>query len=108
MNIKIRQFGGDNDCAAVDIVQGRLHLERCDIESAGLAGIAVHGAEADPVIRNNRISGCLESGIVVFDHARGTLEENDLTENKSFGVVISDGANPVLRSNRITAMGRAG
>jgi parallel beta-helix repeat protein len=37
----------------------------------------------------------------VFDRARGTLENNDITENKAFGVVIRDGANPVLRSNLI-------
>jgi parallel beta-helix repeat protein len=100
VNITLRQLGG-GDYFAVDIVQGRLNIEGCHIESVSLAGISVHGTEADPVIRNNRIRGCLKSGVVMFDHARGTLEENDIAENNGFGVVIRDGANPVLRSNNI-------
>jgi parallel beta-helix repeat protein len=100
VNITLRQRGGGN-YSAVDIAQGRLHLEDCHIESDSLAGIAVHGTKTDPVIRNNRISRCLKSGVVVFDGARATLEKNDIAENNAFGVVIRDGANPVLRSNLI-------
>jgi F-box protein 11 len=92
---------GRGDHFAVDVGQGRLTLESCRIESDSLAGIAIHGSEAAPIVRNNVIHRCLKSAIVVFDHAQGTLEENDISDNDAFGVVIQGDANPVLRANRI-------
>lgn len=99
-NITLRQFGG-GDYFAVDIGQGRLRLENCRIESDSLAGIAIHGGGADPIIRNSLIHRCRQSGVIVFDSGRGTLEENDITDNAVCGVVIRDGGNPVIRGNQI-------
>lgn len=99
-NITLRQFGG-GDYFAVDIGQGRLTLENCRIESDSLAGIAIHGGGADPIIRNSLIHRCRQSGVVVFDSGRGTLEENDIADNDVCGVVIRDGGNPVIRGNQI-------
>jgi len=99
-NLTLRQFGG-GDYFAVDIGQGRLTLENCRIESNSLAGIAIHGDGADPIIRNNLIHRCRQSGVVVFDNGRGTLEENDIADNAVCGVVIRAGGNPVLRGNQI-------
>jgi F-box protein 11 len=99
-NITLRQVGG-GDYFAVDISQGRLTVENCRVESDSLAGIAIHGGGTDPIIRNNVIHRCRQSGVVVFDSARGTLDENDISDNDVCGVVIRDGANPVLRGNQI-------
>lgn len=99
-NLTLRQFGA-GDYFAVDIGQGRLTLENCWIESDSLAGIAIHGDGADPIIRNNVIHRCGQSGVVVFDNGRGTLVENDIADNAVCGVVIRDGGNPVLRGNQI-------
>jgi F-box protein 11 len=99
-NVSFRQLGG-GDYFAVDITQGRLTLERCRIESASLAGIAIHGAETDPIVRNCTVQRCLQSGIVVFEQARGTLEENDVADNNMLGILIRDGASPVLRGNQV-------
>jgi parallel beta-helix repeat protein len=99
-NVTFRQLGG-GDYFAVDITQGRLTLERCRIESASLAGIAIHGAEAEPIVRNSTIHRCRQSGVIVFDRARGTLEENDVANNSIFGILIRDGASPVLRGNQV-------
>ena len=99
-NLTLRQFGG-GDFFAVDIGQGRLTLENCRIESDSLAGIAIHGDGADPIIRNNLIHRCRQSGVVVFDNGRGTLEENDIADNAVCGVVIRAGGNPVVRGNQI-------
>jgi F-box protein 11 len=99
-NITLRQFGG-GDYFAVDIGQGRLTLENCRIESDSLAGIAIHGSGADPIIRNNLIRRCRQSGVVVFDSGLGTLEENDIADNAVCGIVIRDAGNPVLRGNQI-------
>jgi F-box protein 11 len=99
-NITLRQLGG-GDYFAVDVSQGRLTLENCRIQSDSLAGIAVHGSGADPIIRNNVIHRCRQSGIVVFESGRGTFEENDIANNDVCGVVIRDGGNPALRGNQI-------
>ena len=99
-NITLRQLGG-GDYFAVDIGQGRLTLENCLIESDSLAGLAIHGGGADPIIRNNLIHRCRQSGVVVFDSGRGTLEGNDIADNAVCGVVIRDAGNPVLRGNQI-------
>jgi parallel beta-helix repeat protein len=99
-NLALKQLGG-GDYFAVDVGQGRLTLEGCHIESASLAGVAIHGAEAEPILRNNRIQRCVQSGVIVFDSARGQLEENDIASNRAFGIVVRGGAAPVLRGNRV-------
>jgi parallel beta-helix repeat protein len=99
-NLTFKQRGG-GDYFAVDIAQGRLTLEGCRIESASLAGVAVHGAETAPIIRNNQIRRCGQSGVVVFDGASGWLEENEIVHNGAFGVLVRDVSAPVLRGNQI-------
>ena len=99
-NLSFKQRGG-GDYFAIDISQGRLTLEGCYIESASLAGVAVHGAETAPIVRNNRIRRCGQSGVVVFDGATGWLEENEIVGNGAFGVLVRGGSTPVLRSNEI-------
>ena len=106
-HVTLRQLGG-GDYFAVDIGQGRLTLEGCRIESASLAGIAIHGGGADPIVRNNQIRRCRQSGIVVFDSARGTIEENNVHDNDAWGIVIRDGSSPLLRGNQIHDNGHGG
>jgi parallel beta-helix repeat protein len=104
----LRGGGHDGTWSAVDIAQGHLVLEECCIESEGFAGIAIHGPNAVPEIRGNRIRNCRQSGVIVFDHALGTLEDNDVSHNKVHGVVLREGAHPVLRKNHIHHNQRVG
>jgi len=97
-NITIRQEGGER--YAIDIGQGRLQVEDCDISSQGLSSIAVHGS-ADPVIRRNRIHDGKEAGLYIYDGARGTYEDNDVFANGKCEFAVSAGADPVVRRNRI-------
>ncbi len=89
---------------AVDIAQGRLHLEDCDITSDALACVGVHGG-ASPRIRTNRIHDGHSGGIFVYEQARGTIEDNEIFGNTHAGVVIKEGAEPILRRNRINRNG---
>ena len=98
-NLSLRQMGG-GDFYGVDIAQGRLELEGCDITSQSYACIAIHGG-ADPRLRRNRIHDGKERGIVVHDDGQGTLEDNDIFGNYLSGVHIKSGGNPTLRRNRI-------
>ena len=86
------------DC--VDIAQGRLILEDCDITSPGNDGVSIHGG-AEPLILRNRIHRCGEAGIHVFEDGKGTIEDNDISGNALDGVVVADGGNPNVRRNRI-------
>ena len=98
-NLTLRQ-GGGGKWYGVDIVQGRLDLENCDISSESLECVAIHGG-ADPRLRRNRIHDGKKGGVLIYDNGRGTLEDNDIFANASAGVWILIGADPILRRNRI-------
>jgi F-box protein 11 len=99
-NLTLRQAGGDGGWCGVDITQGRLDLEGCDISSRGVAGVAIRNG-ADPRLRRNRIHDGKESGVLVQDDGMGTLEDNDIFANTYSNVEIRTGGNPVLRRNQI-------
>ncbi len=98
-NLTLRQTGG-GDWYCVDIAQGRLDLEGCDISSQSLACVAIRGG-ADPRLRRNRIHDGKASGVFVYENGQGTLEDNDIFANANAGVAIMEGGNPTLRRNRI-------
>ncbi len=99
VNLTLRQEGGGN-WYCVDIAQGRLDLEDCDITSDSLACVGIHGG-ADPRLRRNRIHDGKQGGVFVWENGRGTLEDNEIFGNAYSGVQIKEGGDPVLRRNRI-------
>ncbi len=98
-NLSLRQVGG-GDWYCINIAQGRLDVEACDITSRSRACIAIHGG-ADPRLRRNRIHDGKQSGVYVYDNGQGTLEDNEIFGNTLSGVEIRSGADPTLRRNRI-------
>jgi len=98
-NLTLRQMGGA-DWFSVNIAQGRLELEDCDIMCQSLSGVGIHGS-ADPRLRRNQIHDSKQGGVKVYQEAQGTLEDNDIFGNTFVGVSISDGADPTFRRNRI-------
>ena len=106
VNLTLEQIG-DGDWFGVDIPQGRLELEGCDISSQGSSCVAVHGG-ADPRIRRNQIHGGKATGIIIYDNAQGTLEDNEIFGTALAGVAITNGGNPTLRKNRIHDCEREG
>jgi F-box protein 11 len=99
-NLTLRQCGGRGDWFGVDIAQGRLDLEGCDISSQSLACIAIRNG-ADPRLRRNKIHDGRQGGIYVYGGGLGTLEDNDITANTYAGVEIKASGNPTLRRNKI-------
>ena len=99
-NLTLRQAGGEGEWFGVDITQGRLDLEGCDISSQSLSCVGIHGG-ADPRLRRNKIHNGKTSGVVVYDSGLGTLEDNEITGNALSGVEIKTGGNPALRRNQI-------
>jgi F-box protein 11 len=98
-NLTLRQMGGDGYWFGVDIAQGRLELDGCDITSQSLSCVVIH-SDADPRLRRNRIHDCEAGGVFVYDNGQGVLEDNEIFRN-TCGVSISTGGNPTLRRNHI-------
>jgi parallel beta-helix repeat protein len=106
-NLTLRQAGGRGGWFGVDITQGRLDLEGCDISSQSLACVAIRNG-ADPRLRRNQIHDGKQAGVLVQENGMGTLEDNDIAANASVGVEIRAGGNPTLRRNQIHDGKRAG
>ena len=102
VNLTLRQIDKKDNASffCVDIVQGRLELEECDIVSQSLSAVGIHGG-ADPRLRRNQIHDSQEGGVKVYESAQGTIEDNDIFGNAMTGVTISEAANPTFRRNRI-------
>lgn len=100
--------GMDEGFFAVDIPQGRLTLEDCDITSASLSCVGVHNDTTNPVIRRCRIHTSADSGIYIFNAAAGTVEECDIFNHTNAGVAVTERAKPTLRHCRVYAGKHAG
>jgi parallel beta-helix repeat protein len=105
-NLTLYQAGGGK-WFGVNITQGRLELEDCNISSQSLTCVAIHGS-ADPTLRRNLIYDSNSAGVLVSKCGKGTLEHNDIFDNAGVGVEIRDGCNPILRRNRISKNGSHG
>jgi len=99
-NLTLRQIGGEGNWFGVDIAQGRLTVEDCDISCQSHACVAIHGG-ADPRLRRNKIHDGEKSGVFVLDNGQGIIEENDIFGNTLSGVEIKEGSNPTLRRNKV-------
>jgi predicted Zn finger-like uncharacterized protein len=86
---------------AVDIAQGVLVLQDCEVSSAALACVGIHGAGTAPFIYHCTIQGGKEGGVAFYQGAKGTLEDCEVFDHQLSGVDISDGAGPVVRNCRI-------
>jgi parallel beta-helix repeat protein len=98
-NLTLEQMGGGN-WFCVDITQGALKLEGCNITSQGSACVSIHN-NANPIIKHNLIHGCRQSGILIFDNGKGILEHNEIYENAYAGIEIKTLGDPILRHNII-------
>jgi hypothetical protein len=99
---------GKNDRYAVDVPQGQLILEDCDVTSEGLACLAVHGGGANPVVRNCRLHGGASAGVLVYDRGEGEFESCEIFENALAGVEVRRGGKPLLRRCKVHDCGQAG
>lgn len=86
---------------AVDVPHGELTLENCDISSDSLSCVAIHGANANPFLKNCSIHDGADSGIYIFDNARASIENCDVYHNANVNLAITQGANPAVKNCRI-------
>jgi hypothetical protein len=93
---------------AVDVPRGRLLLEGCDVSSDSLACVAVHGASADPTLRDCLIHGGAQGGVMAWDGARGTVECCEIFGHAFAGVEIKGGADLLVRRCRVHTGAQSG
>ena len=101
LTLRGRAGGGGEGFFAVDIPQGRLLLEDCDISSETLSCVGIHNPMADPVIRRCAIHSGADSGIYVFESAAGTIEDCDIHGNANVNVAVTQQSRPAIRACRI-------
>ncbi|MBP7070331.1 MAG: right-handed parallel beta-helix repeat-containing protein [Methanothrix sp.] len=98
-NLVLQQIGGGN-FYGVDIQQGLLEIEGCDITSNSLSCVAIHG-KAFPKLRGNKIHDGESAGIFVYENGQGLIEDNEIFGNANAGISIKEAGNPTVRRNRI-------
>lgn len=80
---------------------GVLVLEECVVSSASGHCVVIKGADSCGYILHNEVHGAKGVGVLVCDHARGLVEDNDISDNSRAGVAILSGGNPIVRLNSI-------
>ncbi|MEN8221289.1 MAG: right-handed parallel beta-helix repeat-containing protein [Pseudomonadota bacterium] len=87
---------------AVDIPQGKLSLEYCDITSDSLACVGIHGDEAVGILSHCQIYDSKKgSGVFVCKQGTGQIENCDIFGNTEAGIEIREGSNPIVKDCRI-------
>ncbi len=93
---------------AVDIPQGCLVLEDCDITSDSLSCIGIHGLTAKPRISRCKIHDGKQSGIFIYKGGQGIIENCNISGNRYSGIAIKDKGNPKIISCNIHNGGERG
>lgn len=101
LSIRGRASQEGQEYGAIDIPQGRLVLEDCDISSDSRACISISGSKANPIIWRCQIHDGKQVGILVSDRGQGILEECDIFSNNFAGVEIRQIGNPIIRQCKI-------
>ncbi|NJO94598.1 MAG: hypothetical protein HC820_10205 [Hydrococcus sp. RM1_1_31] len=101
LTIRNRTKSEGNAYHAVDISQGQLILEDCDITSDSLACIAVHSHLADPIIRRCKIHHGKQGGILFYQGSKGLIEDCDICNHPYLAIAIRTLANPTIRRCQI-------
>ena len=102
-NLTLRRQDENYTQFGIDIVQGCLEVNGCDIASKNRACIAVHGNAYPRIISNKIHDGMF--GVAVFENGQGLIEDNDIYNNNVAGINIQEGGNPIVRKNRINKNG---
>ena len=85
----------------------RIELRYCDISSRSGSGVGVEGGAVDVV--GCRVHDCKNHGLAYLGpRARGTVERSSVEACRLNGVLVRDGAAPLLQSNRFNANLRYG
>lgn len=86
---------------AVEIPMGCLKLIDCDITSTIGACVAISGRQTHPEIQGCWLHDAGASGIFIEEHARGIIENCDISGNEYPNISIKPYANPLIKNCKI-------
>lgn len=98
-------YGGAGSALTVDQASGEFQGNEIH---GGAKSAVILRAQADPLLRENRISGGDSVGILATAGARGRIEANGISTPLGSGIEVRDGADPQVLGNRIEGAGEAG
>jgi parallel beta-helix repeat protein len=101
LTLEGRGKAGGRAFFAVDVPFGALVLENCRISSDTLSCVAIHGANANPFLKNCSVHDGADSGIYIFDNARASIQDCDVYRSANVNLAITQGANPTVKNCRI-------
>jgi len=91
----------ENGCA-VNILQGKLRLENCDITSDSYSCIEINGSEAEGIVSYCQIHNSKKgAGVYVTENGTGQIENCEIFRNAYAGIEIRKGGNPVVQHCQI-------
>ena len=85
----------------VDIAEGRVTMQDCDVTSDSLACIAIHGRGTNPTIQRCRIRDGAAGGIFIYDGALGLIEDCNISGTALAGIEVKEASNPTVRRTRV-------
>lgn len=85
----------------VEIPQGELILEGCDITAHSTSAVAIYGRKTKPIIRQCQIYDADPTGILVWKSAQPTIENCHIFRHAISNIEIKQGANPIIRDCQI-------
>jgi F-box protein 11 len=88
LTIAFRADRAEQRYAAVDLSQGRLVLEECDVTSNALSCVLIHGPTANAVLRRCHVHHGNECGVYVLRGGEAVLESCDVERNRLSGVQV--------------------
>ncbi|KAJ6230997.1 f-box only protein [Anaeramoeba flamelloides] len=91
---------------AVDIVSGKLEMEKCNIAGNGNAALSIRKG-ADPVITNCRIHNG-RVGVVFHQKAKGTLKSCEVIECSYQGIAITNHSQSNILTTKVSKNGEGG
>jgi parallel beta-helix repeat protein len=86
---------------AVDIPQGQLTLEHCDMTSDSLACVGIHGNKTEGIVSHCQIHDGKSAGVFVYDNGSGRIESCEIFGNALTGIEIREGGNPIVQHCQI-------
>ena len=85
----------------------KVEIRGCDISSESGSGVGVEGGDVS--LAMSKIASCKNHGVLFLGKAsRGSMRECLVEKNGLSGVLLRDGASPVISSNRFLSNGQYG
>jgi serine/threonine-protein kinase len=93
---------GRDKADGIVVIESKVTIEGCNIQSMRNFGIKVEGEDSFPTIQNNVIKDNDDVGIVFALNALGKIVDNEISKNKRTGIEMQLRANPYVSGNSIS------